>query len=87
VGRSASAEAGYKAGVLTHSSRKGAFTGASLNGAELNHNKEDDRGALQQDISFEDILKGKVPAATTGAHDFANAVQNAKVARPKPASS
>lgn len=35
VGRTASAEAGWKAGILTYSSSKGAFIGASLNGAEL----------------------------------------------------
>src|SRR3954469_24109815 len=35
VGRTASADAGYKAGILTYSASKGAFIGASLNGAEL----------------------------------------------------
>jgi lipid-binding SYLF domain-containing protein len=35
VGRQGSAEAGWKAGILTYSSSKGAFIGASLNGAEL----------------------------------------------------
>jgi SH3 domain-containing YSC84-like protein 1 len=78
VGRSASAEAGYKAGVLTYSSSKGAFIGASLNGAELNQNKKMTEELYNQDVSFQDILEGKVPASTTEAHDFVNAVQNAK---------
>jgi lipid-binding SYLF domain-containing protein len=47
VGRTASAEAGYKAGVLTYSSSKGAFIGASLNGAELNQDHKLTRTAVQ----------------------------------------
>jgi Las17-binding protein actin regulator len=56
VGPSASAEAGYKAGVLTSSSSKGAFIGASLNGAELNQNKKVTQELYHQDVSFPDIL-------------------------------
>lgn len=40
VGRCASAEAGYKAGILAYSARKGAFIGASSNGAELEQDKK-----------------------------------------------
>ena len=78
VGRSASAEAGYKAGVLTYSSGKGAFIGASLNGAELNQDKKMTGELYHQDVSFQDILEGKVQTSTTEAHDFVNAVRNAK---------
>ena len=44
VGRSASADAGYKAGILTYSASKGAFIGASLNGAEL---QQDDKATRE----------------------------------------
>jgi len=79
VGRSASAEAGYKAGILTYSSSKGAFIGASLNGAELQQDHKATKAWYDQDASFSDILQGKAPMPTTAAaRDFVNAVQNAK---------
>jgi SH3 domain-containing YSC84-like protein 1 len=78
VGRSASADAGYKAGVLTYSSSKGAFIGASLNGAELNQNTKATRELYGKDVSFSDILKGEVHTQDPEAHAFVNAIQNAK---------
>jgi lipid-binding SYLF domain-containing protein len=57
VGRSASAEAGYKAGILTYSSSKGVFIGASLNGAELQQDKKMTDEILGKDVSFSDILQ------------------------------
>ncbi len=78
VGRSASAEAGYKAGILTYSSSKGAFIGASLNGAELQQDKKATEEWYGKDIPFADILKGTVQPPTAEARDFVNAVQNAK---------
>src|SRR6201997_4654962 len=78
VGRSASADAGYKAGILTYSASKGAFIGASLHGAELNQDKKMTEDLYGSEVPFSDILKGKVQAKTTEAHDFVNAVQNAK---------
>jgi len=78
VGRTASAEAGYKAGVLTYSSSKGAFIGASLNGAELQQDTKATKEWYGRDIPFADILKGNVQAPTAEARDFVNAVQNAK---------
>lgn len=79
VGRSASAEAGYKAGILTYSSSKGAFIGASLNGAELQQDHKATKAWFGQDIPFGDILGGKAPMPTiAAARDFVNAVQNAK---------
>lgn len=79
VGRSASAEAGYKAGVLTYSSSKGAFIGASLNGAELEQDHKSTKAWYGQDVPFADILGGKAPMpAIAAARDFVNAVQNAK---------
>ena len=78
VGRSASAEAGYKAGILTYSSSKGAFIGASLNGAELRQDTKLTKEWYGKDIPFADLLKGTVRPPTAEARDFVNAVQNAK---------
>lgn len=78
VGRSASAEAGYKAGVLTYSSSKGAFIGASLNGAELQQDHKATKSWYSKDVAFKDILEGQVQTPSGEARDFVNAVQNAK---------
>ncbi len=78
VGRSASADAGYKAGILTYSSSKGAFIGASLNGAELQQDHKATEAWYGKDVPFKDILEGQVQTPSGDAHDFVNAVQNAK---------
>jgi SH3 domain-containing YSC84-like protein 1 len=78
VGRTASAEAGYKAGILTYSSSKGAFIGASLNGAELQQDHKATETWYGKDVPFKDILEGQVQTPSGEAHDFVNAVQNAK---------
>jgi SH3 domain-containing YSC84-like protein 1 len=78
VGRSASADAGYKAGILTYSSSKGAFIGASLNGAELNQDHKKTQELYAQDVPFSDILKGNAHTQNAEAQAFVNAVQNAK---------
>ena len=78
VGRTASAEAGYKTGVLTYSSSKGAFIGASLNGAELNQDHKLTEQLFGHDVPFSEILKGEAQAQGSEARDFVNAVQNAK---------
>jgi lipid-binding SYLF domain-containing protein len=78
VGRSASADAGYKAGILTYSASKGAFIGASLNGAELQQDKKATEALYGKDVPFKDILQGNVKTPSGEARDFVNAVQNAK---------
>src|ERR1700756_4589789 len=78
VGRSASADAGYKAGILTYSASKGAFIGASLNGAELQQDKKATERWYGKDVPFRDILEGKVHAPNADARAFVNAVQSAK---------
>jgi len=78
VGRSASADAGYKAGILTYSSSKGAFIGASLNGAELQQDNKATKNWYGKEVSFGDILKGNEKVPNAEARDFVNAVQNAK---------
>ena len=78
VGRNASAEAGWKAGILTYSSSKGAFIGASLNGAELHADTRLVRDWYGRDVSFNDILQGNAQTPNAEARAFVNAVQNAK---------
>ena len=77
-GRDASANAGYKAAVLTYSNAKGAFIGASINGAELQQNDKLTRDWYGSDVSFKDILMGNARAKVPEARAFVNAVQNAK---------
>ena len=79
VGRDASASAGWKAGILTYSSSKGAFIGASLNGAELQQDEKATEKWYGKKVPFEDILKGNVPTPSGEAKAFVDAVQNAKV--------
>ena len=78
VGRSASADAAWKAGVLTYSSSKGAFIGASLNGAEVQQDHGRTKAWYGNDAPFKDILAGKEKVPNQQAKAFVDAVQNAK---------
>ena len=78
VGRSASADAGYKAGILTYSSSKGAFIGASLNGAELRQDHKETKSLYGDDIPFKDILTGSAKMPNDDAKAFVDAIQNVK---------
>jgi lipid-binding SYLF domain-containing protein len=78
VGRSASADVGYKTGILTYSASKGAFVGASLNGAELQQDSKATREWYGKDVPFRDILEGSVQTPSGDAQSFVSAVQSAK---------
>ena len=78
AGRQASVEGGWKAGIPTYSSSKGAFIGASLNGAELQQDQKATRKWYNKDVSFKEILQGGVPIPNAQAKAFVNAVENAK---------
>lgn len=78
VGRDASASAGWKAGILTYSNSKGAFIGASLNGAELRQDEHATQDWYGGNVSFKDILEGRTQIPNDQARAFVNAVQNAK---------
>jgi SH3 domain-containing YSC84-like protein 1 len=78
VGRSGSAEGGWKAGILTYSNSKGAFIGASLNGAELQADDKATEAWYGKDIPFKDILSGQAQAKVPEAQAFVRAVENAK---------
>ena len=80
VGRSGSAEAGWKAGILTYSNAKGAFIGASLNGAELQADDKANEAWFGRDVTFKDILTGQAKARIPAAEEFVRAVSNAKSA-------
>lgn len=78
VGREASASAGWKAGILTYSRSKGAFVGASLNGAELQQDDKATRAWYGQDYTIQQILSGQVHPQNPQAMAFVRAVENAK---------
>ncbi len=78
VGRQASGSAGYKAGILTYSHSKGAFIGASLNGADISQDTRATKDWYGKDISFKQILEGQAKMPNSEARNFVNAVQNAK---------
>jgi lipid-binding SYLF domain-containing protein len=78
VGRAGSAEAGWKAAILTYSQSKGAFSGASLNGAELQQDNKLTKRLYGRDVPFKDILSGQAQAPNAEAKAFVNAVENAK---------
>jgi SH3 domain-containing YSC84-like protein 1 len=78
VGRDASASAGWKAGILTYSRSKGAFVGASLNGAELQQDNKATREWYGSNVTIQQILNGEVKTPNQQARAFVNAVENAK---------
>lgn len=77
VGREASANAGWKAGVLSYSESKGAFVGASINGAGIQQDDSVTKQLYGRDVSFKNILEGNVKAPAV-ARTFLNAVASAK---------
>ena len=78
AGRQASVEGGWKTGILTYSNSKGAFIGASLNGAELQQDNRAIRDWYGKDLSFHDILQGNAQMPNEQARAFVSAIQNAK---------
>jgi len=63
---------------LTYSTSKGAFIGASLNGAELQQDNKATKEWYGRDVSFKDILTGTVKVPNEQARAFVDAIQNAK---------
>jgi lipid-binding SYLF domain-containing protein len=63
VGRSAEGSTDWKlrAQVLTYSRARGAFAGISLNGAVIKQDTDDTVALYGKDVSFTNILTGKVP--------------------------
>ena len=78
VGREGAAGAGWKAAILTYSNAKGAFIGASLNGAELSADEGATKAWFGREVSFRDILTGQVKSSNAAAQEFVHAVASAK---------
>ena len=67
VGRDASASGGWNAAILTYARAKGAYAGATLNGAELNENHDATKAIYGHVVSFQGILDGNVPMPSNAA--------------------
>jgi len=67
VGRDAAADTDVKmrAEVLTYARARGLFAGIDLAGSAISQDKDETRVLFGKAVSFEDILRGKVPAPTT----------------------
>jgi SH3 domain-containing YSC84-like protein 1 len=79
VGRQAQASAGYKAAILTYSRTKGAYAGATINGAELNQNKKATEELYGSEVPFKSILNGQANAPNNAAvHDFLKTIRSAE---------
>ena len=77
VGRSGSANAGWKAAILTYARSKGAFAGVSVNGAAITQDKNMTKDLYGHEVPFSQILNGKV-AAPAPAQPFLAAVNSAE---------
>jgi lipid-binding SYLF domain-containing protein len=75
-GRDASANTDWKAnsGILTYSRAKGAFIGATLNGANVRADMDSIKGFYGQSYNFRDLLQGKV-APPPAAHEFLSQIR------------
>ena len=63
VGREGSAEAGWKAAILTYAKAKGVYGGITIKGAELNQDKKATEALYGSDTQFAQILDGHAPAS------------------------
>jgi len=78
VGRNASASGGWKAAILTYARAKGAYAGATLNGAELNQDHDATKELYGQEEPFQSILEGQVHMpAQSAARTFVETVNHA----------
>jgi lipid-binding SYLF domain-containing protein len=79
VGRHASANTDWKLDteILTYSRAKGAFAGATLEGASVQRDDDSTEAIYGSKVATEDVLSGKV-AVPESAHAFLAAVKGAK---------
>ncbi len=79
VGREGSAEAGWKAAILTYAKAKGVYGGITIKGAELNQDKNATEALYGNDVPFSQILNGKAPATHDPAvHQFLATIHSAE---------
>jgi len=67
VGRDASGSAGWGASILSYARAKGAYVGATLNGAELNQDHKKTEELYGHEVAFTRILDGGVQMPNGGA--------------------
>jgi len=78
VGRDADASGGWNAAILTYARAKGAYAGATLNGAELNENHSATKDLYGHEADFSHILDGSVTMPSDpAAHQFVGTVHRA----------
>lgn len=78
VGRSADASGGWKASILSYARAKGAYAGATLQGAELNQDHGATKNLYGQLVPFASILDGQVHMPDQGpAVDFVHTINHA----------
>lgn len=82
VGREGSGSAGVSAAILSYARAKGAYIGATLNGAELNQDHGETKELYGQPTQFSSILNGQVhmpdqSAAREFVHTINRAVERA----------
>jgi SH3 domain-containing YSC84-like protein 1 len=79
VGRDAEGGAGWKAAsMLSYARSKGAYVGATLQGAELNQDHGATKALYGQELPFDSILNGHVPMPEQGpAHEFVHTINRA----------
>ena len=77
VGRSGSANAGWKAAILTYARSKGAFAGVNVSGSAITQDNKITKELYGNEVPFASILKGEVQTPAS-AEAFVNAVNNAE---------
>lgn len=77
VGRSGSANAGWKAAILTYARSKGAFAGVNVSGSAITQDKKLTKELYGHEVPFAGILKGGLPAPAS-AQAFISAVNQAE---------
>jgi SH3 domain-containing YSC84-like protein 1 len=77
VGRSGSANAGWKAAILTYARSKGAFAGVNVSGSAITQDKKMTKELYGNETPFAGILKGEV-STPSSAQAFLSAINNAE---------
>jgi SH3 domain-containing YSC84-like protein 1 len=77
VGREASASGGWKASILSYSRSKGAYVGATIQGAELNQDKDATRELYGHEVPFTSILDGQAHTTESAAQQFVHTINHA----------
>jgi lipid-binding SYLF domain-containing protein len=77
VGREASGSGGWKASILSYSRTKGAYVGATLQGAELNQDKGATKALYGHEVPFTSILDGQAHTDQSAAMHFVHTINHA----------